>query len=221
MLKSKTTRFRAAGLAALASTAVLISACGGGTSTTASTSAQAASTSTASASTAAAKTPVSNTPVAIATAKGSDGTYLTSGGRALYLWTADSGGMSSCSGACASAWPPLRTSAAPSASRGVAASKLGTITRSDGSKQVTYDGHPLYYFAGDTGPGTTTGQGSDGFGAKWWLVAPSGSAITASASASGASSSGASSGGGSSGAGSSSGGGGSSSSGSSGSSGWS
>jgi Secreted repeat of unknown function len=51
-------------------------------------------------------------------------------------------------------------------------------TRSDGSKQATYDGHPLYYFAGDSGPGQTSGQGSDSFGAKWWLVAPTGAAIT-------------------------------------------
>ena len=62
------------------------------------------------------------------------------------------------------------------------ASDLGTITRSDGTKQVTYDGHPLYYFAGDSGSGTASGQGSDGFGAKWWLVAPSGSDVTASVS---------------------------------------
>ena len=58
------------------------------------------------------------------------------------------------------------------------ASGLGTITRSDASKQVTYDGHPLYYFAGDSGPGQASGQGSDGFGVKWWLVAPSGQKIT-------------------------------------------
>jgi hypothetical protein len=64
------------------------------------------------------------------------------------------------------------------ASGSAKASDLGTITRSDGTKQVTYDGHPLYYFSGDSGPGTATGQGSDGFGAKWWLVAPSGSDVT-------------------------------------------
>jgi hypothetical protein len=62
------------------------------------------------------------------------------------------------------------------------ASDIGTITRSDGTKQVTYDGHPLYYFSGDSGPGTASGQGSDGFGAKWWLVAPTGSDVTASVS---------------------------------------
>ena len=62
------------------------------------------------------------------------------------------------------------------------ASDLGTITRSDGTKQVTYDGHPLYYFVGDSGPGTAAGQGSDNFGAKWWLVSPAGSDVTASVS---------------------------------------
>ena len=74
---------------------------------------------------------------------------------------------------------------------GAKASDIGTITRSDGTKQVTYDGHPLYYFSGDSGPGTATGQGSDGFGAKWWLVSPTGSDVTASVSTFTASASGA------------------------------
>jgi hypothetical protein len=64
------------------------------------------------------------------------------------------------------------------ATGGAKASDLGTITRSDGTKQVTYDGHPLYYFVGDSAAGQTNGQGSDNFGAKWWLVAPSGAEIT-------------------------------------------
>jgi hypothetical protein len=72
------------------------------------------------------------------------------------------------------------------------ASDLGTITRSDGTKQVTYDGHPLYYYAGDSGSGMASGQGSDSFGAKWWLVSPSGSDVTASVSSFTVSSSGAS-----------------------------
>ena len=64
------------------------------------------------------------------------------------------------------------------AADGAKTADLGTITRSDGTKQVTYSGHPLYYFAGDSGPGQTNGQGSDNFGAKWWLVAPAGAKIT-------------------------------------------
>jgi hypothetical protein len=66
------------------------------------------------------------------------------------------------------------------AAGGAKASELGTITRSDGTKQVTYDGHPLYYFVGDSAAGQANGQGSDNFGAKWWLVASSGAKITAS-----------------------------------------
>ncbi|HEX4289718.1 MAG TPA: hypothetical protein VH021_12425 [Trebonia sp.] len=90
--------------------------------------------------------------------------------------------MSACTGACAGAWPPVTTTGTATASGSAKASDLGTITRSDGSKQVTYDGHPLYYFSGDSGAGTASGQGSDGFGAKWWLVAPTGSDVTASVS---------------------------------------
>ena len=89
--------------------------------------------------------------------------------------------MSSCSGACAQAWPPLLTKGKPTAGTGVNASDLGTTMRSDGTEQVTYKGHPLYYFVADTSAGSTKGQGSDSFGAKWWLVAPSGAAITAAA----------------------------------------
>jgi predicted lipoprotein with Yx(FWY)xxD motif len=117
----------------------------------------------------------------IETASSSAGTFLTNGsGRAVYLWVKDTGDTSTCSGACAGAWPPVTTTGSATASGGAKASDLGTITRSDGTKQVTYDGHPLYYFSGDSGPGTASGQGSDGFGAKWWLVAPTGSDVTAS-----------------------------------------
>jgi predicted lipoprotein with Yx(FWY)xxD motif len=116
----------------------------------------------------------------ITTAKSSAGTFLTtSSGRAVYLWVKDTGDMSNCNGACAGAWPPVTTTGTATASGSAKASDIGTITRSDGSKQVTYDGHPLYYFSGDSGPGTASGQGSDGFGAKWWLVAPTGSDVTA------------------------------------------
>ena len=119
----------------------------------------------------------------ITTAKSSAGTVLTNGsGRAVYLWVKDTGDMSNCNGACAGAWPPVTTTATATATGGAKASDIGTITRSDGSKQVTYDGHPLYYFAGDSAAGMASGQGSDGFGAKWWLVAPTGSDVTASVS---------------------------------------
>jgi predicted lipoprotein with Yx(FWY)xxD motif len=113
----------------------------------------------------------------------SSSTFLTDGsGRAVYLWAKDTSGMSACSGACAGAWPPVTTTGTATAAGSAKASDLGTITRSDGTKQVTYDGHPLYYFSGDSGSGTAAGQGNDGFGAKWWLVGPSGSDVTTSVS---------------------------------------
>ena len=115
----------------------------------------------------------------ITTKTSSGGSFLTnSAGRAIYLFMADSSGKSACNGACAAAWPPVIATGQPTASGGAQSSDLSTITRSDGTKQVTYDGHPLYYFEGDTGPGTDKGQGLDGFGALWYLVAPSGSSIT-------------------------------------------
>jgi predicted lipoprotein with Yx(FWY)xxD motif len=129
----------------------------------------------------------STTATVIESHNGSAAPFLTnSSGRAVYLWAADSMNKSMCSGACAQAWPPVTSKGQVTAANGAKAADLGTITRSDGTKQVTYLGHPLYYFAGDSGPGQTNGQGSDSFGAKWWLVAPAGSKITVADSATGA-----------------------------------
>jgi len=155
--------------------AVVVAACSSGASSSAA--APAASPAGASSSSAGAS---SSGVTVITTAKSSAGTVLaSSSGRAVYLWAKDTGDMSNCNGACAGAWPPVTTTGTATASGGAKASDIGTITRSDGTKQVTYDGHPLYYFAGDSGPGTASGQGSDAFGAKWWLVAPTGSDVTA------------------------------------------
>jgi predicted lipoprotein with Yx(FWY)xxD motif len=116
----------------------------------------------------------------ITTKSGSAGAFLTDGsGHAVYLWVKDGKDSSACSGACAGAWPPVTTTGTMTASGGVNMGDLSTITRSGGAKQVVYDGHPLYYFSGDSGPGQVNGQGSDGFGAKWWLVDPAGTSITA------------------------------------------
>jgi len=116
----------------------------------------------------------------ITTQAGSAGAFLTNAsGRTVYLWAKDGMNMSDCSGACAAAWPPVPATGTLTATGSAKASDLGTITRSDGTKQVTYDGHPLYYFVGDSSPDQTAGQGSAAFGAKWWLVAPSGAKITA------------------------------------------
>jgi predicted lipoprotein with Yx(FWY)xxD motif len=194
-------RFRAGGVAVVAAVGLAVAGCGSSSSSSAGVSSSAsASTSappaTASSSSASSATSAPAAGVTVGTATGSGGTYLTgASGRALYLWVADTNGKSSCSGACAAAWPPLITTGSPVASTGVTAADLGTVTRADGAKQVTYNGHPLYYFVADSKAGMTTGQGSNSFGAKWWLVAPSGAAITAGASTGATSSS--SSGGGS------------------------
>ncbi|MCX4747998.1 hypothetical protein OG455_21185 [Kitasatospora sp. NBC_01287] len=104
-------------------------------------------------------------------------------GRTLYLFKADTGTTSTCTGSCAQAWPPQITTGTPNSS-GVTASKVGTTTRSDQVMQVTFNGHPLYYFAEDANPGQTNGQGVNAFGASWYVVSPSGDAITSAASAS-------------------------------------
>jgi predicted lipoprotein with Yx(FWY)xxD motif len=170
-----------AGLLVAATAATVLAACG--SSSSSSTTKHAAATtssgysvgSNASATTSNA----SASSVTVKTAKGKQGTYLVGpNGHALYLWVADKNGKSVCSGACAKIWPPLLTSGKPSASGGAMSADLGTIKRSDGKTQVTYKGHPLYYFVVDSGPGTTKGQGSQSFGARWWLIAPSGAAIT-------------------------------------------
>ena len=98
-------------------------------------------------------------------------------GRTLYLFEADKGAMSACGGACASVWPPLTITGKPTAGSGITASKLGTTKRSDGSTEVTYNGHPLYTYAGDSGPGQTAGQGIDGFGAEWYVLSAAGNKI--------------------------------------------
>jgi predicted lipoprotein with Yx(FWY)xxD motif len=98
-------------------------------------------------------------------------------GRTLYLFEKDTGSKSTCSGACASAWPPFRTSGTPKAGSGVTASLLGTTTRSDGNDEVTYNGHPLYYYAGDQKAGDTNGQDLNQFGAPWYVLSPAGNKI--------------------------------------------
>jgi len=98
-------------------------------------------------------------------------------GRTLYLFEKDKSGKSACYGQCTKYWPPLLTIGKPTAAAGVKASLLGTTRRTNGAMQVTYAHHPLYRYAGDTAPGQTTGQGSDNFGAEWYVVAPSGKKI--------------------------------------------
>lgn len=107
------------------------------------------------------------------------GTILVDGsGRTLYLFVADKGTTSVCYGQCATYWPPVLTKGSPSAGAGVNAALLGTTSRSDGTVEVTYGGHPLYYFVTDKKAGDVTGQGINGFGGPWYVVAPSGMQVS-------------------------------------------
>src|SRR5689334_7293085 len=98
-------------------------------------------------------------------------------GVALYDFPKDKGIVSSCYGACAALWPPLVTSGKPIAGPGVKSSLLGTTKRSDGKLEVTYNGHPLYYFVSDRNPGQFRGQGLNQFGDPWWVLSPAGKEI--------------------------------------------
>jgi predicted lipoprotein with Yx(FWY)xxD motif len=95
--------------------------------------------------------------------------------RPIYLFAADHGTTSTCYGVCASAWPPLLTKGTPGVGTGLNAKLLGTTTRKDGSTQVTYSGHPLYYYSGDT-PGKITCQAQNMHGGFWYIVNADGSA---------------------------------------------
>lgn len=100
-------------------------------------------------------------------------------GRTLYVFTADAAGKSNCSSDCATNWPPLTSDAAPTLGEGLEAADFTTITRDDGASQVAFYGLPLYYFAGDTGPNLTNGQG---VGGKWFVVDAEGKMVGAEAS---------------------------------------
>jgi len=99
-------------------------------------------------------------------------------GRTLYLFTADKGKKSTCYGQCAGYWPPLFATT-PTVGAGLKASMLGTTKRKDGKLQVTYNGHPLYYFVQDKKAGDVKGQGFVHFGGSWWVVSAAGTSIKA------------------------------------------
>jgi predicted lipoprotein with Yx(FWY)xxD motif len=123
-------------------------------------------------------TPTSSGAATIEVSSTSLGKVLTDGsGRTLYLFTHDSGGTSACDGGCLSVWPPLTGTA--KAGSGADGSLLGTITRSDGSVQVTYAGHPLYYYSGDQGAGDVNGQEIQD---SWYVVTPTGEEVEGEAS---------------------------------------
>ena len=98
-------------------------------------------------------------------------------GRALYLFTRDGTPRSHCYGACAGNWPPVLTAGKPRAGSGARANLLGIVRRRDGSTQVAYRGHPLYYYIGDRHPGQVLCQDVEEFGGRWYVVTRRGSAV--------------------------------------------
>ena len=152
-----------AGLAILPAVAVAAAACGGGSSPSAPAPAATASAPST------ATVDMTNSDL---------GTILVdSSGRTLYLFEKDAHGGSMCTGACATNWPPLTVTGAPSAGAGIDGAKLGTTKRADGAMQVTYGGHPLYLFKGDTASGDTKGEAVSAYGADWYAVSPKGVSV--------------------------------------------
>ena len=143
--------------AALAGVAAIAAGCGGGYSVASGGAAQGGSAPT------------------VRAAHSKLGTILVDGqGRTLYLFEKDKGPASNCTGACASIWPPLTSAGKAVAGGGLSAAKLGATKRSDGKTEVTYAGHPLYRYVGDTGAGQTNGAGLQDFGGGWDPISPSG-----------------------------------------------
>jgi predicted lipoprotein with Yx(FWY)xxD motif len=157
-------------------------ACSSGLSSNGSTAAPAASSATAQPNTPTASPSASSSTAAMTinlqSVAAIPGKFLADGqGHALYLFEADKSTTSTCTGACAAAWPPVTASVTPMAGSGVSQSLLGTTKRADGTEQLTYNGHPLYYFSADTGSGMAKGQGVKAFGSDWYVVNGKGSKI--------------------------------------------
>lgn len=122
--------------------------------------------------------PPSGTTATVSVANSKFGSILVGAdGRTLYLFEADKSATSTCNDACAAAWPPLTVTGAPQAGQGTTAGLLGTSKRADNTTQVTYNGHPLYYYAGDVKAGDTSGQEVNGFGAKWYVLNAAGDKV--------------------------------------------
>jgi predicted lipoprotein with Yx(FWY)xxD motif len=152
----------------LVAVAVLATACGGSSTTAAPPPPSAAAPSSAASSSA-------GSAITLKTDNGSAGIWLTDQtGRTLYLYTVDKGTTSACYTGCAPLWPPLIAKGAVQVAGDASAKEVGETTRTDGTKQVTYGGHPLYYYAGDTAPGQTKGQGQQG---TWFLIGPVGNVM--------------------------------------------
>lgn len=121
--------------------------------------------------------PATGTVVSLRSVSGLGQILVGANGRTLYFFLADKGMTSTCTGSCAQNWPPVTTNGAPRALAGVSQGLLGTMRRGDGTIQVTYHGHPLYYFIADAAAGMAGGEGLDAFGARWEVVNAVGVAV--------------------------------------------
>ena len=157
----------------------LLAGCGSSSKTTTAASSP-AMTKAESSSTPAAPSSTTSVPAAfIATKPSKLGPALASGpkSRTVYLFEADKGLVSACTGACAQVWPPVTTGGSPKAAGSAVAANLGTLTRPDGRMQVTYKGHPLYFYSKDMDASDSYGQAIKSFGADWYMLKPSGSKL--------------------------------------------
>lgn len=109
--------------------------------------------------------------VTVATSTALNSYLVAANGMTLYHYSKDSSGVSNCSGVCASTWPPytVATTSAPLIAGSGAGGQLSTLTRANGTLQLTYNGMPLYFYKNDVNPGDTKGQG---IGKVWFVVAP-------------------------------------------------
>jgi predicted lipoprotein with Yx(FWY)xxD motif len=171
-------RHQIASVIGAAGIGLLIGACSSGSSTTTSSPASSSAATTPASSPAATGQASGTAMVSLATLSGIPGQALVgSNGRTLYLFQGDKNGTSACTGACATAWPPDTVTGQPQAASGINQALLGTINRPDGTMQLTYNGHPLYYFTADAAAGIAHGQGVKAFGAEWYVIAANGSKI--------------------------------------------
>ena len=169
MTRSRSSNFLAC-LAALPLAALFLAACGGSDAS----------------GSAAPPTTANGRPATIGVANGGLGNVLVnSQGRTLYLFQKDSGTTSACAGECVNEWPPLRANGKLTEGSGASASLAGTSMRSDGTQQVTYNGHPLYLFEGDKKPGDTNGEGVNAFGGNWYALSAAGTQVSSSSNSGG------------------------------------
>jgi predicted lipoprotein with Yx(FWY)xxD motif len=165
MTRNRSTSIGVLGAGALALLAAVAAGCGGGGATAASS--------------APPKTASGQTATVGIANSGIGQVLVNSEGHTLYLFKADQGTKSACSGACAGAWPPLVVTGKPTVGSGVNAALLGATTRPEGTTQLTYSGHPLYLFVQDHKAGETNGQGVSAFGGAWFALNSAGDQVSA------------------------------------------